>query len=180
MTGTPTPRGGRPVHAVRARRTAGRRAAGLFARQACLRRDEDGSALVEVVWLGVLLLLPMLWIVLSVFEVQRGAFGVEAAARSAARAYALAGEDALGRSRAEAAARLALADQGLEQAPLDIRVTCTTPPACHSGTSVITVVVGTQVDLPLLPDVLGAGRPSFALDATHSVPIGRFQEVSGP
>ena len=29
-------------------------------------------------------LLPMLWIVLSVFEVQRGAFSVEAAARSAA------------------------------------------------------------------------------------------------
>ena len=39
------------------------------------RRAERGSALVEVVWLGVLLLLPMLWIVLSVFEVQRGAFG---------------------------------------------------------------------------------------------------------
>lgn len=143
-------------------------------------RGEHGSALVEVVWLGVLLLVPMLWIVLSVFEVQRGAFGVEAAARSAARAYALAGEDALGRARAEAAARQALVDQGLEQAPLDIRVTCTTPPACHSGTSVITVVVGTSVDLPFLPDVLGAGRPSFALDATHTVPIGRFQEVSGP
>ena len=143
-------------------------------------RGEHGSALVEVVWLGVLLLVPMLWIVLSVFEVQRGAFGVEAAARSAARAYALAGEDALGRARAEAAARQALVDQGLEQAPLNIRVTCTTPPACHSGTSVITVVVGTSVDLPFLPDVLGAGRPSFALDATHTVPIGRFQEVSGP
>ncbi len=39
------------------------------------RRTESGSALVEVVWLGILLLLPMVWIVLSVFEVQRGAFG---------------------------------------------------------------------------------------------------------
>lgn len=144
------------------------------------RGDERGSALVEVVWLGILLLLPMLWIVLSVFEVQRGAFSVEAAARSAARAYALAGEDALGRSRAEAAARQALTDQGLEDAPLDVRVSCTTPPACHSGTSVITVVVGIQVDLPVLPDVLGTGRPRFALDATHTVPIGRFQEVAGP
>lgn len=142
------------------------------------RRGERGSALVEVVWLGVLLLLPMLWIVLSVFEVQRGAFGVEAAARSAARAYALAGDDAAGRSRAEAAVRQALEDQGLEDAPVDVRVTCTTAPDCHSGTSVITVVVATRVDLPLLPDVLGAGAPSFALDATHTVPIGRYQEVS--
>lgn len=140
-------------------------------------RDERGSALVEVVWLGVLLLLPMLWIVLSVFEVQRGAFGVEAAARSAARAYALAGDDATGRARAEAAARQALVDQGLEEAPLDVRVSCTTAPVCHSGTSVITVVVATRVDLPLLPDLFDAGRPSVALDATHTVPIGRFQEV---
>lgn len=141
-------------------------------------QGERGSALVEVVWLGVLLLVPMLWIVLSVFEVQRGAFGVEAAARSAARAYALAGDDALGRSRAEAAARQALADQGLEDAPLDLDVSCTTAPECHVGTSVITVVVATRVDLPFLPDLLGAGRPSFALDATHTVPIGRYQEVA--
>lgn len=144
------------------------------------RRDEEGSALVEVVWLGVLLLLPMLWIVLSVFEVQRGAFGVEAAARSAARAYVLAGDDATGRQRAEAAARQALTDQGLEEAPLEIRVDCTVPADCHSGTSVVTVVIGTRVDLPFLPDLLGAGEPSFALDAAHSVPVGRYQEVSVP
>ncbi len=48
--------------------------------------DEGGSALVELTWLGIVLLLPMVWIVLSVFEVQRGAFGVTAAARSAGRA----------------------------------------------------------------------------------------------
>ena len=43
-----------------------------------------------------------------------------------------------------------------------------------------TVVVGTRVDLPFLPDLLGAGEPSFALDAAHSVPVGRYQEVSAP
>ena len=36
------------------------------------RGDERGSALVELTWLGILLLVPMLWIVLRVFEVQRG------------------------------------------------------------------------------------------------------------
>lgn len=151
-----------------------------YTRRGHHRRGEQGSALVEVVWLGVLLLLPMLWIVLSVFEVQRGALGVEAAARSAARAYVLAGDDATGRQRAEAAARQALADQGLEEAPLEVRVDCTVPADCHSGTSVVTVVIGTRVDLPFLPDLLGAGEPSFALDAAHSVPVGRYQEVSVP
>lgn len=142
------------------------------------RRDERGSAIVEFVWLGLLLLIPLVWIVLSVFEVQRGAFGVTAAARAAGRAYALAPSDAAGEQRAQAAARQALADQGLRDVPLVVKVTCTSPGStCHSGEALITVRVDTRVDLPLLPDVLGGGAPSFALDATHTVPIGQYQEV---
>jgi Flp pilus assembly protein TadG len=137
------------------------------------RRGEHGSALVELTWLGVLLLVPMLWIVVSVFEVQKGAFGVSGAARAAGRAYALAPDDAQGRARAEQAARQALADQGLAGAPLTVTVTCTPyPHACRQGTSVVTVRVASRVDLPLLPDVLGGQAPSFALEAEHTVPIG--------
>ena len=143
-------------------------------------RDEDGSAIVELVWLGILLLVPLLWIVLSVFEVQKGAFGVTAAARAAGRAYALAPDDAAGKDAAYDVARRALADQGLEDAPLRVTVTCTPyPHDCHRGTSVITVRISSSVELPLLPDVLGGGAPTFALDATHTVPIGRYQEVQG-
>lgn len=142
------------------------------------RRDERGSALVELTWLGVLLLVPMLWIVLSVFEVQRGAFGVSAAARAAGRAYALAPTDAEGRARAEAAARQALADQGLAGAPLVVEVACRPfPRDCHTGTSVITVRIRSRVDLPLMPSVFAGDAPSFALDASHTVPVGQFQEV---
>jgi hypothetical protein len=133
---------------------------------------------VELTWLGVLLLVPMLWIVLSVFDVQKGAFGVSGAARAAGRAYALAPNDALGQARAEQAARQALADQGLRGAPVAVTVTCTPYPRdCHQGTSVITVRVATRVRLALLPDALGGGTPSFALDAEHTVPIGQYQEV---
>jgi hypothetical protein len=35
------------------------------------------------------------------------------------------------------------------------------------------------VVLPLMPSALGSNRPRFALDATQTVPIGQFQEVSG-
>lgn len=144
------------------------------------RRDERGTALVEFVWLGILLLIPLVWFVMSVFEVQRGAFATTGAARAAGRAFALAPDDSIGRARAEAAARQAFADQGIDGAPVDVRVTCTPyPTSCHSGTSVVTVVVRSRVALPLLPDVLGGGAPSFALDATHRVPIGRYVEVAG-
>lgn len=143
-------------------------------------RDQRGSGLVEVVWMSIILLLPLLWIVLSVFEVQRGSFGVSGAARAAARAYALAPNDVAGERRAEAVARQALADQGLTDVPVRVTVTCTPyPRSCHSGTSVITVRVDSALTLPLLPDVLGGGAPTFRLSADHSVPIGRYQEIEG-
>lgn len=142
-------------------------------------RDERGSAIIEFVWLGVILLVTIVWIVISVFEVQSGAFATSTAARSAGRAYALAPTDAAGLERARTAARQALADQGVE-APVQVTVSCTPfPRNCHDGTSVITVRVATTVALPLLPEILGGDRPRFALDASHTVPIGQYQEVSG-
>ncbi len=145
------------------------------------RPDQRGSALVELTWLGILLLVPVLWIVMSVFEVQRGSFAVSAAARAAGRAFALAPDDASGRVRARAVAEQALADQGVAGAPLEVTITCTPyPRSCHSGTSVITVVVRSRVDLPMFPDALGGGAPSFRLDATHTVPIGQYVEIAGP
>lgn len=141
-------------------------------------RDERGNAIVEFCWLAILLLVPLVWIVLSVFRVQSGAFGVSAAARAAGRAYVLAPDDATGRVRAEAAARQALADQGLDDVPMRLVVSCTPFPGdCHNGTSVVTVRIESQVDLPLVPQFLGGGSPSFALDATHRVPVGQFQEI---
>jgi Flp pilus assembly protein TadG len=143
------------------------------------RRDEQGSALVELTWLGILLMVPLLWIVISVFEVQRGAFAVSTAARSAGRAYALAPNDVAGRARAEAVVRQALDDQGLEGARFEVGISCTPNPRdCLQGTSVVTVEVSSSVDVPLLPDVLGGDAPRFALNAEHTLPIGQYPEVT--
>lgn len=142
------------------------------------RRDQRGSALVEVSWIGIILLVPLLWIVLSVFQVQKGAFATTSAVRAAARAFALARDDAEGQLRAEDVVRQALRDQGVDVTPV-VRISCTPfPHDCHRGTSVITVRVDTAVDLPLLPDILGGGAPRFALHASQTVPIGQFQEVA--
>jgi hypothetical protein len=138
-------------------------------------RSDDGTALVEVVWLGILLLVPLVWIVLSVFEVQRGAFAVTGAARAGARAFSIADDDAAGRAQAAAAIRQAMRDQGADQ-PFRFAVTCPGFADCHERGAVITVKIWSRVTLPLLPDILGGGAPSFALDSTHTVPIGQFSE----
>jgi Flp pilus assembly protein TadG len=142
-------------------------------------RGERGSGLIELTWLGILLLIPLVWILLSVFAVQRGALAVSGAARAAGRAYVLAPSDDVGSTRAEAAARQVLADQGLAGAPLDVTITCTPyPRSCHSGTSVVTVRIASSVRIPLLPLVLGGGSPRFALDATQVMPVGQYQETA--
>jgi hypothetical protein len=138
------------------------------------RRTERGNAVVELFWLGILLLVPIVWIVLSVFEVQRGAFGVSAAARSAGRAFALAPDDATGTERAHAAAAVALEDQGFEDG-WDIDITCAPLDYCHTGGAVVVVRIDSHVSLPFLPDVLGDDA-TFAIHGEHLVPIGQYQD----
>ena len=141
------------------------------------RRDERGSALVEFSWLAIILIVPLVWVVISVFEVQQGAFATSAAARAAGRAYALAPDDATGAARATAAAEQVLADQGTPGQRAKVSVRCDAPgDSCHVGTSVITVRVDSGVDLPFFPAILGTGAASFSLDATHTVPIGQYVE----
>jgi Flp pilus assembly protein TadG len=144
-------------------------------------RDQQGSALVELVWLGLIVLVPLIWIVVSVFEVQRGAYAVSAAARAAGRAYALADDDGSGRAAARAVMARTLADQGVAGMTGSIDVSCSPfPGSCHQASSVVTVRVDSRVALPLMPKILGGGSPSFALDASHTVPIGTYVERSGP
>lgn len=143
-----------------------------------MRRGEEGSALVEVSWLAILLLVPLVYVLLAVFDVQRGAFGVSAASRAAGRAYALAESDAAGRAQARAAAAVALADQGIPAERFDLDVTCTPyPHDCLAPGSVLTVVVRSRVDLPLVPLALGGGAPSFRVESVHRVPVGRYVEA---
>jgi Flp pilus assembly protein TadG len=140
-------------------------------------RDESGSALVEFSWLAIILIVPLIWVVISVFEVQQGAFATSAAARAAGRAYALAPDDATGEARARAAVEQVLADQGTPGQRARVHVSCEAPGGnCHVGTSVITVTVDSGVDLPFFPAIFGRGAASFSLDASHTVPIGQYVE----
>lgn len=141
------------------------------------RHQERGSALVEFTWLAILLMVPLLYVVLTVFEVQRAAFGVSSAARAAARSYALAPAEEAAPVRARTAAHLAMADQDLEEASRAIEIRCTPDPEnCLAPGSVITVAVAYAVPLPLLPPALGEQRPSVRVEAQHSVPYGTYRQ----
>jgi Flp pilus assembly protein TadG len=137
-------------------------------------RGESGTALVEVVWLAILLLVPLVYLVLAVFEVQRAAFAATAASRAAARAYVLAPSVAQAEQRARAAGQVALADQDVDAADTRLTITCTG--GCLAPGSVVHVAVRGHVDLPLLPPIFGDQAPSIRVEAEHSLPYGTFRE----
>jgi Flp pilus assembly protein TadG len=141
------------------------------------RRGEAGSALVEVVWLALLLLVPLVYVLLTAFDVQGAAYGVSGAARAAARAYSLASDEGSAPARARAAAAVALRDQRIPEGDVAVQVTCRPAPGnCLSPGSQISVDVRYQVPLPLAPAALGGGRPSVRVEASHTVVYGTFRE----
>jgi Flp pilus assembly protein TadG len=140
-------------------------------------RGEHGNAVLEVTWLAILLLVPLVYLLLAVFSVQRAAFGVNAATRAAARAYTLAPDEREGAARARAAAEVALEDQGLHLSQTTMSTTCDPEPGnCLSPGSVVHVHLACRVKLPLVPDALGGNAPSIRVDGEHSVPYGSFRE----
>ncbi len=136
--------------------------------------SDAGSALIEFAFLGVVLFVPLVYLVLSVFAVQRAAYGATAAAREAGRAWATAADDAEGRQRAYAAAALALGDQGLGLRPSQLTVDCPSTP-CLSPGATLTVRVDTRVPLPLVPELLGRDLASVAVSARHDAVVDAYR-----
>jgi hypothetical protein len=141
-------------------------------------RDERGTAIVEFVWLGILLLVPLLYIVLAVFDTQRTAYAASAAARSASRAFVTSPDQTTAYARAEAAARLAFGDQGIDAADFTLVITCRPDPdRCLTPGSVVAAEVHSAADLPLMPTALGGNTPRIAVEAIHRSPYGTFREA---
>ena len=140
-----------------------------------MKRGDDGNALVEFVYLAVLLLIPLVYVLLAVFQVQSAAFGVTEASRQAGRAYARAADPATGEATATAAARLALQDQGIDWDG--------TPELCGGegcslapGATVRTRVRYT-VQLPFVGSIFGKGRAGIPVTGVHTEVVDRFKEA---
>ena len=135
---------------------------------------EEGSAIVELVVLGVLMMVPLVYLVMSVGRVQAGSYAVTTAAREAGRAFvtAEAGEDAAGRARA--AAGIAFADQGFDGSGV-LEISCSTAP-CLTPDARVETTARVTVPLPLIPafarDVVPLEIP---LSAIHLSTVDRFR-----
>lgn len=138
-----------------------------------LRAADEGRAIVEFIFLGVLLLVPLTYLVLTAAQIQAGAFSASLAGREAARAFVSASDDGTAHALAQSAARIAFEDFGF---PGDgaLTISCDGTP-CLRPDGTVTATATVSVRLPLLPELLDDVVPtSVTLSSTHVHTVDRF------
>jgi Flp pilus assembly protein TadG len=127
-----------------------------------LLREERGSALVEFVFIALVVFVPLVYLVAGFSAVQRGVFASTAAAREAGRALGTAPDVSSGQARAGRAVQLAVADQHVDAT--DVRLAYA-PPGSGCGAAgtyqptltpgeTFSVCVMVTVRIPLIPDFI--------------------------
>lgn len=127
------------------------------------RSPDEGAALVEFIGLALILLIPLVYLTITVGRVQAGAFAAESAARDAARGAVVAGiaaledGDSVGQARAHAWQRagaisaVVVQDFGFEGSDSSsLSLSCSMSPCFDQG-SVVSSQVDVYVSLPGIP-----------------------------
>ena len=142
--------------------------------------DDVGTASLEFVTAGMILLLPMVYLVLTMSALQAGSLAVEGAARQAVRVYVQAPDTRDAEAEAERAIRFALADYGLDPSQASVVISCSPRPAdCLRRRATVTITVGVSVGLPLVPSALTFRGPlAVPLRSTATEQVSRFWGVS--
>jgi hypothetical protein len=134
---------------------------------------ETGSAVIEFVFLAVLMMVPLFYFVMVLARLQAGAYGVSAAAREAGRAYVTAPVSGQAATRAASAAELAFVDQGFAHEG-DITIVCDGEP-CLRPDGRIRITATVSVPMPLVPAFFSGTVPmQIPVSATHVVTADRF------
>lgn len=141
---------------------------------------EQGSASLEFLTAGLILLVPLVYLVVALSAIQSGALAVEGAARQAARVFVHAPDADEAAARATRAIQFGLGDYGLDAADASVRVDCEAAAECLTRRSAVTVTVTILVALPLVPDVLSLRDvTSVPVEASATQTVSRFWVAGG-
>jgi Flp pilus assembly protein TadG len=141
--------------------------------------NDDGSTSLEFITAGLILLVPLVYLVLTMSVMQAGALAVEGASRQAARVYVTEGNEKDAAAAAQQAVAIALADYGVDSRSVRVQVECTPEPHdCLTRRGFVTVTVATTVPLPGVPAVLPLDVPSgVRLSSAATEQVSRFSEA---
>ena len=132
---------------------------------------DRGSAIVEFVALGLLLLIPVIYLVVTVSRVQAGSFAVVAASEQAGQAISVMEADSFNQAAIHEIAAVAALDHGFDAQDLALEVSCSDG-SCTSPGAVATVHAQLTVSLPAVPGFMTANVATLTSDVT--VVSGRY------
>jgi len=137
---------------------------------------ESGSASIEFIGVGLLLLVPLVYLVLTLSALQSAALAVDGAARQATRIFVQGETLADARSAASRAIEVTLADYGVDADHASVLVECRPRPnACLTRRGFVTVTIRVVVPLPLAPPALDLDVPAgIPVSATATEQVSRF------
>jgi Flp pilus assembly protein TadG len=137
--------------------------------------SDDGNAIVEFVWLAVLLMVPLVYLMLTVFRVQSASYAVSSATREAGRVFVTAPDSGTGHRRALESAALVMHDAGLRLDPGQVRITCSATPCLTPGARV-DIEIGYDTTLPFVPELFGRHRTaSVHVTGRHLEVVDRYR-----
>lgn len=122
-------------------------------------RNDDGSAALEFITVGVILLVPFAYLVLTLGAVQETLLGAEAAARHTARVMAQAKDADSAAAAGDAVLSSVIDEYGMDATTVDVSVSCVPAgTACPTAGATVIVRLEARVSLPLVPEVFGLDR----------------------
>ncbi|MFB9776499.1 hypothetical protein [Brevibacterium otitidis] len=140
----------------------------LHRRLSLLRRrlaDDAGTAPIEFIFASVVLLIPLVYLILTLGHLQAGSYATSTTAINAARVAAEHPESA--QARADALAELHFADFGVEDASYEVILRCSD--SCTEPGDIVTAHVSARIPVPGVPAIFGAKRtPHITVTAEHS------------
>jgi hypothetical protein len=141
---------------------------------------DDGSASLEFITAGVLLLVPLVYLVSALSVLQGAGFAAEGAARQAARVFVRSETTEQGAAAAQQAAAIAFSDFGITDGVSPLEYSCDpNPDACLTRAGHVTVTIRVAVPLPLLPAFLGnENSAAVPFVATATQTVSRFHPES--
>ena len=152
------------------------------------RAAERGAAVVELLVLFLTLLLPLVYVMVVMADVQRALLATSSAAREAGRVYVTGSDRVDAERRAGVAYREVLATYGMgagdARAGMRLRVGC--PAGVGAGCAggfgpgaEVRVVVTYRVPVARLPFLGAVAGPGLTVGATHHTRVDRFRGLGG-